>query len=1206
MDRNRPMRFHRRYLLAFVAVAAAAGLVPAFAAATLDPLFRSFQTFPHGQTAVFGRRGVATEAATGDFNGDGRQDIALPNRWVGGGLGGNSVSVLLHQGSEPDSPMYPRWTTFTVTGSDSSPVNIAVADLNGDGNQDIVTGNFDISAGVPRNLSVLYGKGNGTFFPYRSKALANYQSVLRVRDLNDDGRADVACLVATGGGNRGVAVMISTPDSLADPVIVGSSAGLSGFGIGDASGDGIPDLLLTYPTSIEILVGDNTGSFAPGISIVGTSVAGASMAHMNGDAILDIVQFDRDAFNAVIRMGTGFGGYQAPATVSLGPPAGFTRDLMAGDVDGDGDTDLIGYSNDSGDLSVRKNDGTGSFGTAEHYAGLPNGSVPTLVDVSQDSRPDIVVADFNFDQGNTVAVHLNDGSGGFPSQIEAIDANVSRSALGDFNRDGKLDLAYDGPNRIDIGFGNGNGTFTLHNSISTTLSPTGIAAADLNRDGKLDLVVEFSSDVATYFGAGDGTFTSSQTLAGSRLLKRSVADLNRDGRPDLVLGDSNATQLKVYLQSVAGTYGASTTYSPLAGASSVNYGDWNRDGRADIATTGTNGLSVYPGSAVTPGMLAAEVVIVSGTSYVDACEIDANRDGMPDLAGRLSSTNGAAFVGVDVFLGNGAGAFGAAISHGTTSPFGTSIDSWDANRDGNPDLVTAGLSGVHTAEVLLGGGGGTFGQRTSYGLGFLTDRPHYGDLNGDAMPDIVVASAFDGTVDTVTVKSTFATPPAKPVTLREVAAYSTINFPGFVAVGDLNRDGKLDAVAGSYSADPGIAVLLGNANGTLGASTTLTQARYGGKVALADLNRDGILDIAALDNSVGSQRVATFLGVGDGTFGARIDFAVPTGADFDIGDMNRDGIPDIVLATPTTVQVLLGTGSGSFAAASNVSLAGATVVDLDLADMDRDGDLDVVLAAGTVKIIYANALGTLTAPTTLPPPATECRNVVIADFNRDGAPDIIAQDGATYYEIWGALSGTPSTFTTRTLSFGAVDMKVGEAASDGAPYLFLTRNNDGLETFSVSTTGVLTQVDSHIVLQSPNTIALADMDRDGQVDVVGVGANNFITVNLHSPTPVITAVATPPAVPSGVALRQNYPNPFNPRTTIRYTLPRAERVQLRVFDVQGRLVATLRNGSEPAGERRVEWDGRDGQGQPVASGVYLYRLTTQSGERFSKRMVVVK
>ena len=140
-------------------------------------------------------------------------------------------------------------------------------------------------------------------------------------------------------------------------------------------------------------------------------------------------------------------------------------------------------------------------------------------------------------------------------------------------------------------------------------------------------------------------------------------------------------------------------------------------------------------------------------------------------------------------------------------------------------------------------------------------------------------------------------------------------------------------------------------------------------------------------------------------------------------------------------------------------------------------------------IIYADGLGTLSSPTTLSPPATECRNVVIADFNRDGVPDIIAQDGATYYEIRGVLSGVPSSYTTRTLSFGALDMKVGEAASDGRPYLYLTWNNQGLDVYSVSTTGVLTPIESHFVLVGPYTMALADMDRDGQVDVVSVGSS---------------------------------------------------------------------------------------------------------------------
>jgi len=101
------------------------------------------------------------------------------------------------------------------------------------------------------------------------------------------------------------------------------------------------------------------------------------------------------------------------------------------------------------------------------------------------------------------------------------------------------------------------------------------------------------------------------------------------------------------------------------------------------------------------------------------------------------------------------------------------------------------------------------------------------------------------------------------------------------------------------------------------------------------------------------------------------------------------------------------------------------------------------------------------------------------------------------------------------------------------------------------------------------------------------------------------AMEAPPA--SGTfQLGQNTPNPFNPATTISYTVPDAGGVvTLRIYDVAGRLVRSLVDGFEPAGEHAVAWDGRNDRGRAVASGIYHYRLTGP-GYAGQKRMVLLR
>lgn len=89
----------------------------------------------------------------------------------------------------------------------------------------------------------------------------------------------------------------------------------------------------------------------------------------------------------------------------------------------------------------------------------------------------------------------------------------------------------------------------------------------------------------------------------------------------------------------------------------------------------------------------------------------------------------------------------------------------------------------------------------------------------------------------------------------------------------------------------------------------------------------------------------------------------------------------------------------------------------------------------------------------------------------------------------------------------------------------------------------------------------------------------------------IMTAANEQLVPIDFALRQNYPNPFNPTTAISYDLPEPSFVVLQIFDALGRNVRTLARGEQPPGVHTVSWDGRDGGGESLASGIYIYRLS---------------
>jgi hypothetical protein len=93
-------------------------------------------------------------------------------------------------------------------------------------------------------------------------------------------------------------------------------------------------------------------------------------------------------------------------------------------------------------------------------------------------------------------------------------------------------------------------------------------------------------------------------------------------------------------------------------------------------------------------------------------------------------------------------------------------------------------------------------------------------------------------------------------------------------------------------------------------------------------------------------------------------------------------------------------------------------------------------------------------------------------------------------------------------------------------------------------------------------------------------------------------------LPTEFKLNQNYPNPFNPTTTISYDLPQASHVKLEIYNVLGQHVTTLIEAYQEPGRHQVMWDSRGSRGQPVASGVYLYRLTTDAYVDIRKMLLV--
>ncbi len=278
---------------------------------------------------------------------------------------------------------------------------------------------------------------------------------------------------------------------------------------------------------------------------------------------------------------------------------------------------------------------------------------------------------------------------------------------------------------------------------------------------------------------------------------------------------------------------------------------------------------------------------------------DLNGDGKPDLAVANSSTNN-----VSILLGNGAGSFGLATNFSAgASPISVAIG--DLNGDGRPDLAVANHHSGYVS-ILLGNGDGTFGAATNYAVGALGYGPYFvaiGDLNGDGKPDLVTANVSGDNVSVLLGDGTGS--------FGLATNFNVGNGPTSVAIGDLNGDGKPDLAAVNFASST-VSVLLGDGTGSFGLATNFSVGSSLAQisVAIGDLNGDGKPDLATPNSAPNNDNVSVLLGDGTGSFGLATNFNVGPGPIFvAIGDLNGDGKPELATANQRgdTVSILLNT-----------------------------------------------------------------------------------------------------------------------------------------------------------------------------------------------------------------------------------------------------------------------------------------------------------
>jgi hypothetical protein len=294
--------------------------------------------------------------------------------------------------------------------------------------------------------------------------------------------------------------------------------------------------------------------------------------------------------------------------------------------------------------------------------------------------------------------------------------------------------------------------------------------------------------------------------------------------------------------------------------------------------------------------------------------------------------------------------------------------------------------------------------------GLSASRLAVGDLNGDGQPDLVVANQCH----TCNPGSVGVLLGNRDGTFQPAVGYRSGGWnPWWIAIGDINGDGKPDLVAANFGNTVG--VLLGNGNGTFQAPVVYSSGGYETfSVAIGDVNGDRMPDLAVAswcprDVTCTNGVVAVMLGNGDGTFQTPVVYSSGGYQAYSVAirDVNGDGKPDLIASNNCYdagncsnggVGVLLGNGDGTFQAAASYSGGGSGTESVAVGDVNGDGQPDLITANGcvgfnvcdngVVGVLLGNGDGSFQSPIAYSSGGAKAFSVAIADVNGDGHPDI--------------------------------------------------------------------------------------------------------------------------------------------------------------------------------------------------------------------------
>lgn len=572
-----------------------------------------------------------------DLDGDTDLDVAVTNQ------DSDSVNILRNDGGMS----FTNVATITVTGA---PRQIEAGDLDGDTDRDLVVAGL-----MPGGVSILRNDGGLTFTEVDPVSVS-LASALTIADFDGDIDLDLGI-----GRTAGGVTFLRNDGGLTFTAFTSSEvSGSFEATHADIDGDGDADFLVCSSgfEGLHMLRNDGAFSFTDVATLAsGSPVYGLVAADLNGDNAPDLAaaappKLSFFANSGLVCMGTPttFWASISCAFPAVWPGMGAAQNFTVGDgpyqtalgdLDGDGDLDLVCSNSDTGDLSIRLGDGSGSFGA---ITSVPIGVSPrgtSLADLDGDGDLDLLAVNF---VDATVSVVLNGGAGTFGAATNlAVGAGPFTVEAADVDGDGDLDIitANDTDNSVSVLLNNGGGVFGTATTLGVGSRPFDVVPADLDGDGDIDLAATnfADSDVSILLNDGTGAFIAVGAFGtGTNPISLTATDVDGDADLDLTIANFTSNNVTVLYNDGSANFASAANFSAGSRPHSITNADLDGDGDQDLAVANlaSNTLSVLlnsGGSFTTVGTLA------TGFSPRSVSAADVDNDGDFDLGVAEFSSN---------------------------------------------------------------------------------------------------------------------------------------------------------------------------------------------------------------------------------------------------------------------------------------------------------------------------------------------------------------------------------------------------------------------------------------------------------------------------------------------------------------------------------------------------------------------------------------